>query len=116
MTYVTYVSYVTYLTYIFRWPDKRYTIICPPPSTRKSPSEVKAAKEAAREARISGKAVIEEDPEAEAEQANKGVMYHEYDLMFHYLLASLRRADGKNSVTATGTKLFDIFAGLGQHR
>ena len=51
------------------------------------------------------------------EQDNqKGVMYHEYDLMFHYLLASLPRADGKNSVTATGTKLFDIFAGLGEHR
>jgi hypothetical protein len=45
-----------------------------------------------------------------------GVMYHEYDLMFHYLLASLRRADGENSVTTNGTKLFDIFAGIGKHR
>ena len=59
---------------------------------------------------------MSEYPEEEAEQDNKGVMYHEYDLMFHYLLASLRRADSNNSVTASGTKLFDIFAGLGKHR
>ncbi len=29
----------------------------------------------------------------------KGVMFYEYDLIFHYLLASLRREDGANSVT-----------------
>ncbi len=40
-------------------------------------------------------------------------MYFEYDLMFHYLLASLRRADGVNSVTSTGVKLFNIMAGRG---
>ena len=48
------------------------------------------------------------------------VTYHtyEYDLMFHYLLASLRRADGTNSVTSTGVKTLNIFAGLpvGEHR
>ena len=43
-------------------------------------------------------------------------MYYEYDLMFHYLLASLRHADGKDSVNKSGAKLFDIFAGLGKHR
>ncbi len=40
-------------------------------------------------------------------------MFHEYDLMFHYLLASLRRTDGVNSVTSNGEKIFDVFAGLG---
>ena len=49
-------------------------------------------------------------------RGEEGVLYYEYDLMFHYLLASLRHADGKDSVTKAGTKLFDIFAGLGQHR
>ncbi len=44
------------------------------------------------------------------------VMHHAYDLMFHYLLATLRRADGTNSVTTNRTKLFDIFAGIGQRR
>ncbi len=42
-----------------------------------------------------------------------GVMYHEYDLMFHYLLASLRRADGVNSVTSEREFFFDVIAGLG---
>jgi hypothetical protein len=55
----------------------------------------------------------EEDPD---KVVYKGVMYFEYDLMFHYLLASLRRADGANSVPSAGVKLFDIFAGLGEHR
>jgi hypothetical protein len=55
---------------------------------------------------------------AEEQEQNdqKGVMFYEYDLMFHYLLALLRRADGANSVTSTGVKTFDIFAGLGEHR
>ncbi len=87
---------------VFRWPDKNYTIICPPPSARKSPEERRAAKAAAKDARISGITALEEEPEQDNQ---KGVMYHEYDLMFHYLLASLRRADGKDSVTASGTKL-----------
>ncbi len=43
-------------------------------------------------------------------------MYHEYYLMFHYLLATLRCVDGANSVTTNGTKLFDVVAGIGQHR
>ena len=68
----------------FRWPDKNYTIICPPPSARKSREEVRAAKAAAKEARISGITSHEEEPEQDNQ---KGVMYHEYDLMFHYLLA-----------------------------
>ena len=59
---------------------------------------------------------LQDDPEEEGEE-RKGVLYYEYDLMFHYLqvLASLRHADGKDSdsVTKAGTKLFDIFAGLG---
>ncbi len=45
-----------------------------------------------------------------------GVMYHEYNLMNHYLLASVPRADGVNSVTSKGEKLFDVFAGVGRHR
>jgi hypothetical protein len=96
-----------------RWPDKNYTVICPPPSARKSPEEKRAAKAAAKEARISGITALEEEPEQDSQ---KGVMYHKYDLMFHYLLASLRRSDGKDSVTASGTKLFNIFAGKGEHR
>ena len=72
---------------------------------------MKAAKEAKKLG--NGKGFSQEDSEQDDQ---KGVMFHEYDLMFHYLLASLRRADGKNSVTASGTKLFDIFAGLGKHR
>ncbi len=68
---------------------------------------------AAKEAKKLGKAVSHEEPE---HYAQEGVMFHEYDLMFHYLLASLSRADGKNSVTARGEKLFNIFAGLGEHR
>ena len=56
--------------------------------------------------------MLDTDPTAD----QMGVMYHEYDLMFHYLLATLRRADGANSVTTNETKLFDIFAGIGQHR
>ncbi len=43
-------------------------------------------------------------------------MYYEYDLMFHYLLAALRRADDASSVTAAGVKTFNTFAGLGEHR
>ncbi len=39
-----------------------------------------------------------------------------YYFMFHYLLASLHRADGAKSVTSTGVKTFNIFAGLGEHR
>ena len=76
---------------------------------------MKAAKEAKKLRK--GKGVSQEDSEQDDQ---KGVMFHEYDPMFHYLLASLRCADGKNSVTVTGswsgTKLFDIFAGLGEHR
>ena len=48
-------------------------------------------------------------PEKTAEDL-KGVMYYEYDVMFHFLFASLRRADGANSVTSAGVKTFDIFA------
>jgi hypothetical protein len=54
-------------------------------------------------------------PEKTAEDL-KGVMYYEYDVMFHFLFASLRRADGENSVTSAGVKTFDIFAGQGMHR
>jgi hypothetical protein len=36
-------------------------------------------------------------------------MHFEYDLMFHYLLASLCSADGANSVTSTGVKLLNIW-------
>jgi hypothetical protein len=53
-------------------------------------------------------------PQEDSNQANqKGVMYF---VTFHYLLASLRRADGMNSVTSTGVKLFNILAGRGEHR
>ena len=104
-----------YLFYLwFRWPDKKYIIICPPPVPRKPPSETKAAKQGRKslEAFITV-TVGESEPRVED---LKGVMYYEYDLMFHYLLASLRRADGANSVTASGIKTFNIFAGLGEHR
>ena len=80
----------------------------PPPTPKKTPAEAKDAKEAKKQ----GVTMLDTDPTAD----QMGVMYHEYDLMFHYLLASLRRADGENSVTTNGTKLFDIFAGIGKHR
>jgi hypothetical protein len=92
-----------------RW-EKQYRIVCPPPTPKKTPAEVKDAKEAKKQ----GVTIMLLDTDPTADQM--GVMYHEYDLMFHYLLASLRRADGKNSVTTNGTKLFDIFAGIGKHR
>ena len=93
--------------YYYRWPDKSYRFICPPPSAKRTSSEVKDFKEAQKQ----GRASVDQDQEDQ-----KGVMYHEYDLMFHYLLASLRRADGADSVTSTGQKTFNIFAGLGEHR
>jgi hypothetical protein len=110
-TYHIYFTWITYGTehfYLFRWPGKKYVYICPPPSPKRTTSEVQEAKQAKK----SGK-ILEED----ADKADsKGVMYFEYDLMFHYLLASMRRADGANSVTAAGAKLFDILAGRGEHR
>ena len=82
--------------------------MCPPPVPRKTPSEVKQAKQA--------KSLVSPSGDNDCVQDMKGVMYYEYDLMFHYLLASLLRADGLNSVTSTGIKTFDIFAGIGEHR
>jgi hypothetical protein len=90
-----------------RW-EKQYMIIYPPPTPRKTPSEAKDAKEAKKR----GVTMLDTEPTAD----QMGMMYHEYDLMFHYLLATLRRADGANRVTTNGTKLFDVFAGIGQHR
>ena len=92
-----------------RW-EKQYRIVCPPPTPKKTPAEARDAKDAKKQ----GVTIMLLDADPTADQM--GVMYHEYDLMFHYLLASLRRADGENSVTANGTKLFDIFAGIGKHR
>jgi hypothetical protein len=83
--------------------EKQYRIVCPPPTPKKTPAEAKDAKEAKKQ----GVTIMILDTDPTADQM--GVMYHEYDLMFHYLLASLRCADGANSVTTNGTKLFDIF-------
>jgi hypothetical protein len=99
------------VSFCLRWPGKKYTIVCPPPTPKKTKEEAKETKAMKKKA-LSG---LHDDPEEEGEE-RKGVLYYEYDLMFHYLLASLRHADGKDSVTKAGTKLFDIFAGLGQHR
>ncbi len=118
ITYTTYVAYTifVYLLYLLcRWPDKKYVIICPPPVARKPPSEVKESKQAKRFAEPIIEITIG-DKEPERVENQKGVMYYKYDLVFHYLLASLRRADGANSVTSTGIKTFNIFAGLGEHR
>jgi hypothetical protein len=82
--------------------------VCPPPVPRKTPTEVKQAKY--------DKTLGSPSGDIDRIQDMKGVMYYEYDLMFHYLLASLRRADGLNGVTSTGVKTFNIFAGLGEHR
>jgi hypothetical protein len=108
--YLSLFCYLDYLFYLWllRWPGKKYTYICPPPSPKRTASEIQGAKQAKK----SGKNP-EEDPEKED---FKGVMYFEYALMIHYLLASLRRADGANSVTSTGIKLFNILAGRGEHR
>ena len=92
-----------------RW-EKQYRIVCPPPTPKKTPAEAKDAKEAKKQGVTI--MILDTDPTAD----RMGVMHHEYTLMFHYLLASLRRADGANSVTTNGTKLFDIFAGIGKHR
>ena len=103
-----------YLLYLcFRWPGKKYVIVCPPPVPRKTAAEAKEAKQAKRfsETVLSPSQV----PEKTAEDL-KGVMYYEYDVMFHFLFASLRRADGANSVTSAGVKTFNIFAGPGLHR
>ena len=109
-----YLFCLCYLYYLWcRWPDKKYVIICPPPVPRKTPSE---AKEAKRANKFAESTVTIPDKDQESVNYVKGVMYYEYDLMFHYLLASLRRADGANSVTSTGVKTFNIFAGLGEHR
>ncbi len=90
-----------------RW-EKQYRVVCPSPTPKKTPSEAKDAKEAKKQ----GVPMLDTDPNTD----QMGVMYHEYDLMFHYLLATLRRVDGANSETTNGTKLFDIFAGIGRHR
>ena len=90
-----------------RW-EKQYRIVCPPPTLKKTPSEVKDTKEAKKQ----GVTMLDTDPTAD----QMGVMYHEYDLMFHYHLASLRCADGVNSVTSKRERLFDVFAGVGRHR
>lgn len=102
--------YLVYLEYFcpFRWPGKKYTYICPPPSPKRTAAEIEAAKHAKK----SGKPQEDDSDKADF----KGVMFFEYDLMFHYLLASLRRADGANSVTSSGVKLFNILAGPGEHR
>ncbi len=86
---------------------QKYIYICPLPNPKRTASEVQDAKQAKK----SGK-IPEEDPE---KADSKGGCF-EYDLMFHWRLASLRRAHGANSVTSTGVKLFDILAGRGEHR
>ena len=80
---------------------------CPLPTPKNSAEEAKEA----RELKKLGKFPAQPDPEEEAEK--RGVMHYEYVLMFHYLSALLRRADGMNSVTRSGQRLFDIFAGIG---
>ena len=102
VSYCTYFVYVTYITY-------------GPPVPRKTQSEAKEAKQAKFFA-DSTVTIPVGDKDQERVNDVKGVMYYEYDLMFHYLLASLRRADNANSVTSTGVKTFNIFAGLGEHR
>ena len=92
-----------------------YVVICPPPVPRKTPSEAKEAKRANKFAETTVTITVG-DTDTERVNNVKGVMYYEYDLMFHYLLASLRRADGAKSVTSTGVKTLNIFAGLGKHR
>ncbi len=69
-----------------RW-EKQYRIVCPPPTPKKTPSEAKDAKKAKKQ----GVTTLDTGPTADQME----VMYHEYDLMFHYL---------------------DVFAGIGQHR
>jgi hypothetical protein len=87
-----------------RW-GKQYRIVCPPPTPKKTPSEAKDAKEAKKQ----GVTTLDTEPNAD----QMGVMYHESDLMFHSLLAT---GGGANSVTTNRTKIFDVFAGIGQHR
>jgi hypothetical protein len=65
-----------------RW-EKQYRIVCPPPTPKKTPAE-------ARDAKKQGVTIMLLDADPTADQM--GVMYHEYDLMFHYLLASLLMA------------------------
>ncbi len=82
--------------------------MCPPPVPRKTPTEVKQAKY--------DKTLGSPSRDIDHIQDMKGVIYYEYDLMFHYLLASMCHADGLNGVTSTGVKTFNIFAGIGEHR
>jgi hypothetical protein len=88
-----------------RW-KKQYRIVCPPgpPTPKKTPSEAKDAKEAKKQ----GVTMLDTDPTAD----QMGVMYHEHNLMFHYLLATLHSADGENSVTTNGTSYLTYLLGL----
>lgn len=51
-----------------------------------------------------------------AEGEAVGALVQNYDLMLHYLIGHMRRADGAYPPRADGTPLFDIFAGSGKHR
>ena len=74
------------------------------------------AKEAKQAKRFSETVLSQIQAQEKPAEDLKGVMYYEYDVMLHFLFASLRHADGANSVTSAGVKTFDIFAGPGLHR
>ncbi len=80
----------------FRWPHKKYTIICPPPFTKKTPLE--------------GSQGSQEIGQSCLPRIARTGWLEGVDLMFHYLMVSLRCADGKHRVTVKA----DIFCWTGR--
>jgi hypothetical protein len=84
-------TYFTYLTYVDGGRTKSTLLSALLLLQGSTPSEVKAAKQAKRFSAPSGCEITVGNKDPERVEDQKGVMYYEYDLMFHYLLASLRR-------------------------
>ena len=94
-----------------RWPDVKVKFICPPSKTRRSTEEVRAAKDEGRSAKKSKLADGDQDNEESI-----GALVQHYDLMLHYLIGHLRRANGAYPPRPDGSPLLNLFAGPGMHR
>ena len=55
------------------------------------------------------------EPEQDSEET-VGALVSNYDLMLHYMLGHMCRADGAYPPRPDGAKVFDFFAGPCQHR
>ncbi len=72
---------------------------------------MRAAKDEGRGAKKPKAAEGEQDDEESI-----GTLVQNYDLMLHYLIGHLRRADGAYLPRPDGSPLLDLFAGPGKHR